>query len=59
MLKKDSVETILSNEVLEKNKTESTHIGSFSIVETGIPEKILEQMLSKYSELKAENFVAQ
>jgi hypothetical protein len=59
LLKKDSLETMMSQEVITKNKTDFSHIGSFSIEETAIPESILELILERYPELKGKNIVAQ
>jgi hypothetical protein len=59
LLKKDSVETIIINEVLVQNKTGYTHLESFSIEEVAIPASILELMISRYGELKNKNIVGQ
>lgn len=59
ILKKDSVETIIINEVVLKNKTDYTRVESFIIEEIAIPGKILEQMISRYGVLKDKNIVAQ
>ena len=52
ILKRDSIECIITNEVLEKSKTEKTSIDSFSIEEISVPDFIYEYIFEKHGEIE-------
>lgn len=57
--KKDSVETIIINEVELKNKTDYTRVESFIIEEIAMPRIILEAIISQHGEFKDKSIVAE